>query len=122
MNKLEYPAHVDHPVQHSDATGSLVFGALGVVIGVTIVVMASPEALTVGLVLSAAPEILAQGQLGGKLGQFLGGFVDTFTPASVAGHIIHGYEAVMLGKDHKPAARADPVDTIADCDGNGRGF
>jgi hypothetical protein len=106
MPFLDYAAHVDHHVSHSSSVGRVTLGLAGAALAVAIVVSGG----TIGLVAVAA----AAG-LGGDLGLAAGAVIDDhFIPPSASNKIVTGFPTVLLGRQQKHAARADP-DSRTDC-------
>ena len=118
---LSYASHVDQPVTHSSEAAQLAFGSVGLVSAVW--TLFGPGKFITGarVVATLVKFALTAGAREAK-GAQIGGYVDKFLGASVAGHIVHGNPTVLLGKHIKPAARADEADTIADCAGEHVGF
>lgn len=103
MTVLDYAAHVDHGVDHSDNSVALGLSIVGAVAAAAIVISTGGAGLTaIALAGTAGNSILTIVDLTG------------LTPRAKAGVIVSGLDSVRLGPQQKQAARANP-DTKTSC-------
>jgi hypothetical protein len=105
MKYMNYAAHVDHGVSHTDVAIPLGLSIVGAVAVAAFVVYTGGTGLAV---LSLAGSL---GGTAGHVGLLVGGRV---AQREKAGVIVTGFDPVRLGPGLKPAARAHP-DTRTDC-------